>query len=89
MRQALRTSDTNAALQLIAPDARTAYRNDLQRFQIFVGTGSQEPEVWMWRGKVRVVPERKFHWGIIPGGHAVEMVKTNGEWFLTGRVFID
>src|SRR2546430_17698802 len=60
MRQALRANDTNAAIQLIVPDARAAYQNHLQRFQIFVGTGSSEPWIWLWAGKAQVVPQRRF-----------------------------
>lgn len=90
MRQALRARDTNNVLQLIIPEVRTTYCNDLQRLLMLVGTGSNKPGVWMWAGKARVLLQIRMRWlGIVPIGNEVEMIRTNGDWFFTGRVFID
>jgi len=39
--------------------------------------------------KALVVPDRVFHWRIIPDGNSIEMIKIDGQWFFTGKVHID
>ena len=56
---------------------------------MFVGTGNSEPWIWLRGAKAEVTPQRRFYWGIIPLGNAVELINTNGDWFFTGGVHID
>ncbi len=37
----------------------------------------------------RVCPEHIYHYGILPGGHTIDMVNVDGLWFFTGTVHID
>jgi hypothetical protein len=54
-----------------------------------VGADSATPSIWIREDKGTVIPHRRFHWGFIPGGNALEMAKEDREWYFTGKLFID
>src|SRR5687768_2012093 len=88
MRLALSAGDTNVARSLFAPEFRGSARNFevLGRFAKQLGPNSS---IRFSRSRAQVCPERIFHYHILPGGHTIEMVKIDGEWFFTGDIHID
>ncbi len=89
MRMALSSGNTNLAQSLFAPDLRGgAYRN-FDMLDRFARPLSRRSGIRVSGPHAVVCPERLFHYGFIPGGHTVEMVKVDGEWFFTGSVHID
>ena len=90
MRAALTSQDKNAALALIAPEFRSTFYDwrftNLNDFAQPLGARS----IILTFGNAAIVwPERTSHYAILPGGNTIKMVRTNGDWFFTGRVNID
>jgi len=42
-----------------------------------------------FQNEATIYPKRIWHFGIIPGGNTVKMVKIKGDWFFTGEIHID
>jgi hypothetical protein len=89
IRLALSAGDTNVARSLFAPDIRADAHRNFDRLSQFAKQLGPQSSVRFSSSKAQVCPERIFHYRILPGGHTIEMVKVDGEWFFTGKVHID
>ena len=91
MRQALRNNDIAGVAALVSPKLRTNYQNrqGLQHFHDLVGTHNTTPSIWISGDKAFVTPYPQYYFGVIPGGTALEMIMDHGEWYFTGKFFID
>ena len=90
MRDALSHQDTNAALALIAPEFRDSFNG--YRFSMlndFAQPLESGSSIIVWEDNATVCPVRTWHFGILPGGHTIKMVRVEGDWFFTGKVSID
>ena len=90
MRTALSSSDTNAALALVAPQYRGGF--DGYRFSMLDGIAQPlgpRSSIMVWRDEAVVWPVRTSHYLVLPGGHTIGMIKVNGDWFFTGTVHLD
>src|SRR4030095_11506873 len=92
MRQALRNNDPAGVAALVMPMARPTYQtqNSLQRLRLGICGGHAAPPISISGDSATVVAQRKYHYdkilkgnplGILPGGHSVDMIKENGEWY--------
>lgn len=88
--QALSISDTNAVVALVAPQYRATFDGgDFSRLKDFarpLGSGSA---ITVHHDEATICPIRLWHYGVIPGGHTISLVRVGEEWFFTGRVHID
>jgi hypothetical protein len=89
MRTALSSGDTNGVRALFAPDFRGEANRQFDRLLNFAKPLGGLSAVRFSRSRASVCPERISHFGIVPGGHTIEMVKIDGDWFFTGKVSID
>jgi len=88
MRIALSARDTNAVLALVAPQMRTSF-DDFSRLDGFAQPLGPRSSIRILGGEATVWPVRTSHYVVLPGGHTVEMVKVDGDWFFTGKVHVD
>jgi hypothetical protein len=89
MRHALSLGDTNAARALFTPDRRGAAHHSFDMLGRFAKPLGERSSLSFSGSRATVCPERVFHFGVIPGGNTVEMVRVDGEWFFTGGIHID
>jgi len=90
MRTALSSSDTNAVLALVAPEYRGSF--DGYRFLMlndFAQPLGPRSSIVVLRDQAIVWPVGSSHYVVLPGGHTIDMIRVNGDWFFTGRVHID
>lgn len=88
-RTALDAGDTNAVSQLFAPEVRARAHRSYGMVGNFALPLDSTSRISITGPRALVCPRGLVHFGIIPGGHTVEMVKVDGEWFFTGEVNID
>ena len=89
MRVALSSGDTNVARSLFAPHFRGGAHRSFVMLDRFAKPLGRQSAIRFSRSQAPVCPERLFHDRIIPGGHTIEMVRVDGQWFFTGKVQID
>jgi hypothetical protein len=89
MRLALSSGDTNVTRSLFAPDNRGGAHHNFGILDTFMKPLGLQSSVRFSSSKAKVCPERVFHYRVIPGGHTIEMIKVDGEWFFTGAVHVD
>jgi hypothetical protein len=89
LRIALSSGDTNAARALFAPEFRGRAHHSLGRLVTFAKPLGRQSSVRFSTAKARVCPERIYHYGLPLGGHTIDMIKVDGQWFFTGKVHID
>ena len=89
MSLALSTGDTNTARALLAPPFRPRVDRNLQMLRGFAKPLSPKSSIRVSGLTAFVCPQPIYHYKILPGGHAIEMIKVDGEWFFTGKVRID
>jgi hypothetical protein len=97
MRRALRSGDIQGVAAFVLPKRRTDqtqnsqshYRIPLADYGMRVGTGDSVPSIRITGDTATVVPHGVYHFGLLPGGDALEMTKEDGEWYFTGRLFVD
>ena len=89
MRLALAAGDKSLALSFVAPKLREAPRLDMGLLRSFVKPLGPKSAVEVWDSKAAVFPQRIFHYVVLRGGDSLGMVKVDGEWYFTGKVFID
>jgi len=82
MRSALSSSDTNAALALVAPESRGGF--DRYRFSMlndFAEPLGPRSAILVLGDEAVVWPVRTSHYVVLPGGHTIEMVRVERDWF--------
>jgi hypothetical protein len=82
MVSALSSGDTDSMIGLIAPDNRptaSAFLGVLTNFTKPLGPKSS---VSSSQSEARVCPERIFYFGVLPGGHTIDMIRSMGSGFL-------
>lgn len=97
IRRALRNNDMQSVATFVLPErpadpsqkGKSHYRIPLADYRMRVGTDHSAPSIWISGNTANVTPHVQYHFGIIPGGDSLEMAKENGEWYFTGRLFID
>lgn len=90
MRTALSAGDTNTVLTLIAPQMRSSFDDlRLSRLDGFAQPLGPRSSVLILGGEATVWPVRTSHYVVLPGGHTVEMIKVDGDWFFTGKIHVD
>jgi hypothetical protein len=90
MRAAVETGNTNAVLSLIAPQYRSTFDSlRFQRLGWFADPLGPRSSILIIGRDATVWPARTAHFGILPGGNTVEMVKVAGDWYFTGKVHLD
>ena len=90
MTVALSAGDTNAVLALVAPACRSGFDDlRLSRLEGFAKPLGPQSSILVVGHEATVWPVCTSHYLVWPGGHTVEMVKVNGEWFFTGKVHLD
>lgn len=89
MRLALSSGDTNTSRSLFAPDFRGGAHRTFDMLDRFAKPLGPQSSVRFSTSRAQVCPERIFHYRVLPGGHTIEMVKVDGEWFFTGEIHID
>ncbi|MCW5558514.1 MAG: hypothetical protein KIT22_11875 [Verrucomicrobiae bacterium] len=89
MRLALASADTNAAKALYAPEFREGAHRSLGLLGTFAKPLGPQSSVKFWASKAQICPERIYHYRVLPGGHTIEMVKADDQWFFTGNVHVD
>jgi hypothetical protein len=89
MRLALASADTNTARVLFAPELRGGAHGYFGRLETFAKPLGPQSSVRFSASKAQICPERIYHYRVLPGGHTIEMVKVDGQWFFTGKVHVD
>lgn len=90
MRAALSAKDAEAVKLLMAPSSRAGAGEEMiRRLDQFAKTLVPSSSVSISGSQARICPKPVYHFGILPGGDTVEMIKVDGEWFFTGKVHID
>lgn len=97
MRRVLKSGDMQGVAAFVLPkrpDDQAQkllphYRIPLEDYRMRVGTDDSVPFIWISGDTANVIPRVEYHFGILPGGNSLEMRKENGEWYFTGRLFID
>ena len=89
LRTALVSANTNAARELFAPELRGGAHRSLALLQTFSKPLGPKSSVARSGSRAQICPERLYHFGVVPGGHTIEMVQVEGDWFFTGAVNID
>lgn len=90
MRTALSSSDTNAALALVAPQYRSGFDGHrFSRLSSFAQSLGPRSSIVVLHDEAVVWPVRTSHYVVLPGGHTIEMIRVEGDWFFTGKVHID
>jgi hypothetical protein len=86
---ALASADTNAAKVLFAPPFRAVADQHIMRLRTFAKPLDARSTISVSSCRALVCPEPLKHYLVLPGGHSVEMIKSEQQWFFTGKVFID
>lgn len=89
MRLALSSGDTNTARSLFAPELRGGAHRTFGVMETFSKPLGPESSVRFKAARAQVCPEPIYHYGALPGGHTIEMVRVDGQWFFTGSVHVD
>ncbi|MBN9690043.1 MAG: hypothetical protein J0M24_07370 [Verrucomicrobia bacterium] len=89
LRTALVSANTNAAREFFAPDVRGGAHRSFALLQTFSKPLGVQSSVKILGSRAQICPERLYHFGVVPGGHTIEMVQIEGDWFFTGAVDID
>ena len=90
MRATLSLGNNNAAAGLIAPLYRGGF--DGRQFSMlndFATPLGPDSSIFVFRDKAVVWPSHTSHYVVLPGGNTIEMIKSGGSWFFTGKVNID
>ena len=87
-RAVVATGDAQRILELVAPEFRDWAVSRLHLYQTFATPLDNRSAVLVFLREASICPKPESHYFVIPGGHSVEMVEHNGEWFM-GRVSID
>ena len=89
MEVALRAGNTNAFVLFFAPGLRSAARDQFSRFTIFAHPLDGRSGVSVKGLRAEVCPVREYP--LIPVmnlGHTIEMIKVEGEWYFTGKIWV-
>jgi hypothetical protein len=89
MERALATGDTATAQALLAPALRARATQHLAQLTGFVKPLNRRTVVVVSDSTATVCPLLQFHFGVIPGGHSLDLIKLDGEWYFTGAIHID
>jgi hypothetical protein len=89
MRLALASGDTNTARSLFAPELRGGAHRTFGVMETFSKPLGPESSVRFTAARAQVCPETIYHYGALPGGHTIEMVRVDGQWYFTGSVHVD
>ena len=89
LRLALSSTNTQAASELFAPELRGGAHRSFGLLQSFSKPLGTHSSVTLFGSRAQICPERLYHFGVVPGGHTIEMVRVEGDWFFTGAVNID
>ncbi len=87
---AFASDDPLAIDAFIAPGHRT--RSGTNFSWIEENGSSPDNDGWavtIGRERAMVIPNRIFHFYVLPGGSGFEMIKVDQEWYLTGKISID
>ena len=89
LRLELSQSDTNSAAKLFAPDYKGRIDHSFRLLRTFAKPLGSRSSVRIWNATASVTPERIWHYGFLPGGHSIELVRVDDQWLFTGTVHID
>ena len=89
MRAALSAGGTNAILALVAPQyQQTIPAGAIMRLDSFARPLSTSSSI-VSREAGNRLPVWSPHYGVLPGGDTVEIIKVSGQWYFTGKVHLD
>jgi hypothetical protein len=89
LRVAISIGNTALTLAMVAPDFRSNPNFNFGLLQNFATPLGPQSSVEISGLEAFVFPKRVFHYRVLRGGDSLGMVKVDGEWFFTGKVFID
>ena len=91
MRRVLANSNTNGYHALIAPNYQLSWRKDqLLKIPDFAKPLTKKSLIRIADNHATICPIPVLYFGLLPwGGHRIELVKEDGQWYFTGRVHID
>ena len=88
--QAFSTSDTNAVVALVAPQHRGNFSGgDFSRLKDFAQPLGSHSAITVFKDEAVICPTRLWHFGVIPGGHTISLIRVGEDWFFTGQVHVD
>jgi hypothetical protein len=89
MTLALAANQTNASILLFAPEFRRRADRSVDMLARFAKPLRSGAWVRTSGSRATVCPEPVLRYHLPIGGHTVEMIKVDGEWFFTGGIHID